>query len=155
MRHLAVLPILAILSGCQFSENRYLTRPVRPGELVGTWRATEFAIKSLRDVGVREHLTVQDHTLVLRPDGSCSITTVMNMPVFDSEAADYRTYDTGCRWRLGGETGRQTLQFELTPAPPLAPPYYYFDEEDGRLLLWQFATDPDAWRYMEFEKTGS
>ena len=31
----------------------------------------------------------------------------------------------------------------------------YFAEEDGHLLLWQFATDPDAWRYMEFEKTGA
>ena len=151
MRHLALLPFLAILAGCQFSENRYLTRPVKPGELVGTWRATEFAIKRLRDVGVREHLTVQEHKLVLRPDGSCSIQTVMNMPVM--EAADYRTYETGCRWRLG-EGGHQRLDFELTPAPSHTP-YYFFDEEDGRLLLWQYATDPDAWRYMEFEKTGT
>ena len=155
MRHLALLPFLAILAGCQFSENRYLTRPVKPGELVGTWRATEFAIKSLRDVGVREHLTVQEHTLVLRPDGSCSIQTVMNMPGFLSEAADYRTYETGCRWRLGGEVATRALHFELDPGAVARPPYYYFDEEDGRLLLWQFATDPDAWRYMEFEKTGT
>ena len=153
MRHLAVLPCLAILSGCQFSENRYLTRPVKPGEVVGTWRATEFAIKSLREVGVREHLTVSEHKLVLRPDGSCSIQTVMNMPVF-SEAADYRTYDTGCRWRLG-EGGHPRLDFELSPAPSPGPPYFYFAEEDGRLLLWQYATDPDAWLYMEFEKTGT
>ena len=47
-------------------------------------------MKSLREVGVREHLTVQEHTLVVRPDGSCSIKTVMNMPGFLSEAADYR-----------------------------------------------------------------
>ena len=112
-------------------------------------------MKSLREVGVREHLTVQEHTLVVRPDGSCSIKTVMNMPGFLSEAADYRAYETGCRWRLGGEPGRQTLQFDLTPAPSHGSPYYYFDEENGRLLLWQFATDPDAWKYMEFEKTGS
>ena len=84
---LALVPFLAILAGCQFSENRYLTRPVKSSELVGSWRATEFAIKSLRDVGVREHLTVQEHTLVLESDGSCSVKTVMNM----LEAADYRT----------------------------------------------------------------
>ena len=119
---------------------------------MGTWRATEFAIKSLRDIGVREHLTSRDHTLVLRVDGSCSLRTIMNMPVF--EAADYRTYETGCRWRLG-DVGHQILQFELNPAPALGPLYYYFAEEDGRLLLWQYATDPDAWRYMEFEKTGA
>jgi hypothetical protein len=151
MRHAALIPLL-VLAGCQFSENRYLTRAVTPGELVGTWRATEFAIKSLRDVGVRDHLKNEEHTIVLRPDGSCSLRTVMNMPVF--EAADYRTYDSGCRWRLG-EGGHQALEFDLKPAPSVGPPYFYFAEEGARLLLWQYATDPDAWRYMEFEKTGA
>lgn len=141
--------LLVIGTGCQFSENRYLARTVRSEELVGSWRATEFAIQSLRDVGVGNHLTVNDHTIVLRADGSCSIRTIMNMPVFD--AADYRIYDTGCRWRLG-QAVHQELQFDLTPVPPAGSPHYYFDEEDGRLLLWQYATDPDAWRYMEFEK---
>jgi hypothetical protein len=150
MRHLPLVLFVMILAGCQFSENRYLDRAVKADELVGSWRATEFAIKSLRDVGVNDHLTVQEHTMVLRADGSCAIRTVMNLPVF--EAADYRTYDTGCRWRLGN-VGHQALHFDLLPAPPAGSPYYYFDEEDGRLLLWQYATDPDAWRYMEFEKT--
>ena len=142
---------LVLAAGCQFSENRYLARTVRSEELVGSWRATEAAIKSLRDVGVRHHLAVHEHSLVLRADGSCSIRTFMNMPVMD--AADYRTYETGCRWRLG-ELGHQALQFDLTPVPPTSTPHYYFDEEDGRLVLWQYATDPDAWRYMEFEKSG-
>jgi hypothetical protein len=150
MRRVRFLVFLAIATGCQYSENRYLARTVRSEELVGSWRATEFAIKSLRDVGVASHLAVHEHTLVLRADGSCSIRTIMNMPV--SGAADYRTYDTGCRWRLG-EVGHQALQFDLTPTPGAGTPYYYFGEEDGRLLLWQYATDPDAWRYMEFEKS--
>jgi hypothetical protein len=152
MRRLTLLLFPAIFMGCQFSENRYLARQVTSQELVGTWRATEFAIKSLRDVGVRDHLMVQEHTLVLRADGSCSVRTIMNMPVLD--AADYRSYDTGCRWRLG-HVAHQTLEFDLRPAPSVGPPYYYFDEEDGRLLLWQYATDPDARRYMEFEKSGA
>jgi len=152
MRRVRLLVFLAVATGCQFSENRYLARTVRSEELVGRWRATEFAIKSLRDVGVRDHLAVHEHLLVLRTDGSCSIRTIMNMPVLD--AADYRTYDTGCRWRLG-QLGHQSLQFDLTPVPPAGTPHYYFDEEDGRLLLWQYATDPDAWRYMEFEKSSS
>ena len=152
MRHLAVVPFVMILAACQFSENRYLARAVKSEELVGRWRATEFAIKCLRDVGVRDHLTVQEHTLVLNADGSCSVQTIMNVPVL--EPTDYRTYSTGCRWQLG-DVGHQALQFELTPAPSVGTPYYYFAEEDGRLLLWQYATDPDAWLYMEFEKTGA
>jgi hypothetical protein len=151
MRRVGFLVLLAITAGCQFSENRYLARTVRSDELVGRWRATEFAIKSLRDAGVTDHLAVQEHTLVLRADGSCSIAMIVNLPV--QGAADYRTYATGCRWRLG-QTGHQALQFDLTPVPPTGSPYFYFDEQDGRLLLWQYATDPDAWRYMEFEKRG-
>ena len=91
----AVVILLPILAGCQFSENRYLT-PVTADELVGTWRATEF-----------------------------------------------------------GNVGHQALQFDVTPAPSVGPPHFYFAEEGGRLLLWQYVTDPDAWRYMEFEKTGA
>jgi hypothetical protein len=154
MRFVAVLVIAVLPAGCQFSENRYLARTVTSEELVGTWQATEFAVKSLRDIGVREHLTVQEHALVLRVDGSCSVRTIMNLPVMPPEAADYRTYESGCRWRLG-DVGHQALQLELTPKPPLGPPHFYFDEEKGHLLLWQYATDPDAWRYMEFEKSGN
>lgn len=73
MRPVAVVSLLAITAACQFSEDRYLRRTVSAEELVGNWRATEFAIKSLRDVGVRDHLTVGEHTLVLRADGSCEI----------------------------------------------------------------------------------
>ena len=149
MRRRALLVFLAIATGCQFSENRYLARAVKAEELVGSWRSTDFAIKSLRDVGVTNHLTVEDHTLLLSADGSCSIRTFMK--ISGSDTADYRTYDSGCRWRLG-DAGHQALQFDLTPVPPGGSPYYYFDEKDGRLLLWQYATDPDAWRYMEFEK---
>ena len=151
MRRVGFLVFLAIAAGCQFSENRYLARAVRSQELVGSWRATEFAIKSLRDVGVANHLAVHEHTLVLRADGSCSIRTFMK--ISGSDTADYRLYDSGCRWRLG-QVGHQALQLDLTPVPPAGTPYYYFDEQDGRLLLWQYATDPDAWRYMEFEKSG-
>ena len=151
MRRAGLLLFVATAAGCQFSENRYLTRTVRSEELVGSWQATEFAIKSLRDVGVSDHLAVHEHTLVLKADGSCSIRTIMNVPpIF--EPADYRTYATGCRWRLA-RLEHQALQFDLTPLPPSGAPYYYFDEEDGRLILWQYATDPDAWRYMEFVKT--
>lgn len=149
MRNASFVLFVAALAGCQFSQNRYLGRAVSPDELMGSWRATDFAITSLSAVGVRNHLSVEEHTLVLSADGSCRIRTIMNMPVL--EPPDYRTYDTGCRWRLG-DVGHQALQLDLKPAPPAGSPYYYFAEEAGQLLLWQYAADPDAWRYMEFEK---
>lgn len=151
MRHVVLVPCLAILTAaCQFAESRYLGRTVRFDELVGNWRATPFAIKSLRDIGVRDHLMASEHTLVFRADGSCAIQTFMNMPALP--APDYQTYRTGCRWRIGRVGEHQALIFDLEPSPLGGRPYYYFAEEDGQLLLWQHATDPDAWRYMEFEK---
>ncbi len=91
MRQVGLVVLFAIATGCQFSENRYLARTVRAEELVGSWQATEFAIKSLRDVGVTDHLAVHEHTLALRADGSCSIRTIMNVPI--DGAVDYRTSD--------------------------------------------------------------
>lgn len=152
MRYLAVLLITVILAACQFSGNRHLTRKVRSAELIGNWQATEFGIKSLRQMGVRDHLAVRDHSMTLRADGSCELRTIMNMPLLEN--AEYRTYDAGCRWRIV-EIGHQALEFELKPAPPVGTPYYYFTEEDGRLLLRQYATDPDRWLYMEFERRGA
>jgi hypothetical protein len=80
MKPLPLLLVASLLASCQFSENRYLTRLVKPEELVGSWQATEFGIKSLRDVGVRDHLSVEAHTLVFKADGSCSIRAIVNMP---------------------------------------------------------------------------
>ena len=51
------------------------------------------------------------------------------------------------------EVGHQALQFDLTPTPGAGTPYYFLAEADGRLLLCQYATEPDPWRYMEFEKS--
>ena len=121
MRHVVFVPLLVTLVACQFSENRYLKRTVRPEELVGNWQATEFAISSLRYIGVREHLTVSDHTLVLRADGSCSIQMIMNI---GQSSPDLRSYGTGCRWRLADLT-HQALMFDLDPEPPVGPPHYY------------------------------
>lgn len=159
MRRVALPVLLVISTACQFSEDRYVRRTITADELIGSWRATEFAIKSLRDIGVLDHLTASEHTLVLNADGSCSIQTIMNIPappftnLSPPDGPDYRTYGTGCRWELG-DLRHQALVFDLDPKPWPGPPYYYFAEEDGRLLLWQYATDPDAWRYMEFQKVG-
>ena len=105
----AVLAFVALLAGCQFSENRYLAREVSSSELIKNWRATEFAIKSLRDVGVRDHLTVREHTIELRADGSCALRTIMNMPPFRD--AHYRDV----RRRLSMDARRRGR----APGPPI------------------------------------
>jgi len=109
-------------------------------------------MKSLRDIGVRENLSTKEHKLILRADGTCSVRTIMNMPVIGT--ADYRAYESGCRWKIG-DVGHQALQLELIRTPVAGTPYYYFAEEGGKLFIWQYAADPDAWRYMEFERSGA
>ena len=156
-RHTAVLVILVVLGACQFSEDRYIRRIVRPDELVGTWRATEYAIKSLRDLGHKDHLERGDHEMTLRSDGTCSIKTVFNVHLAWDSDPDYREYDTDCTWHLSdvgphpSDVRYQSLRFELTP-PPKKGVSFYFAEEQGQLIIWKYATDPDAWRYLEFER---
>jgi hypothetical protein len=58
-----------------------------------------------------------------------------------------------CEWRLG-RVGQHALLLTLKN-PQETNLHYYFDEENGELLLWQYAADPDAWRYVEFRKTHS
>ena len=149
-KHTCVLLILVALGACQYSEDRYARRTISPDELIGTWRATEYAIKSLRDVGHKDHLERGDHEFTLRSDGTCGIKTVFNISLGWNSDPEYHEYDTGCRWRLNNAR-HQSLNFDLTPSPKSGS-YFYFAEEEGRLIIWQYAADPDAWRYLEFER---
>jgi hypothetical protein len=143
--------LVSLLAACQFSENRYATRTMRADELVGTWTATDFAIKSLRDVGHTQHLNRSDHEFTLRADGTCRIKTVFNVALTRGSDPEYRVYESGCRWQLG-DVGHQALVLDLAPEPAGGQPYYYFAEERGRVFIWQYTTDPDAHRYLEFQR---
>jgi hypothetical protein len=118
--------------------------------MVGKWVLTSFGLKSLSDVGLQSHLSREDHVLLLRGDGSCSVRTILGLP---GDRHQYRAYESGCAWRLG-KVGHQALELQLSPEPPSGNPNFYFAEEQGRLIIWQHAADPDAWRYLEFERAG-
>jgi hypothetical protein len=145
-----VRPIALALAlvACQHSEDRHVRREVEAKELLGRWTITPFGLRSLADVGVQSHLATSDHWLVIRADQTCRIQTMFGLP---GPRAIYRSYESGCRWRLGND-GHQSLQLDLSPAPPTGSPYFYFADEHGRLIIWQYATDPDAWKYVEFER---
>jgi hypothetical protein len=145
----ALVAVLAF-AACQHSEDRYLKREVSPSELIGNWVATPLAIQSLREVGARDHLAIEDHKMVLRPDGTCSLRSTLGL---SGVALSYRTYDQGCTWKLG-RIGEQSLNFTLVPEPDTGNPYFYFGEDGGKLVIWRHIDDPDAWRYLEFEKQG-
>lgn len=120
-----------------------------PRELVGAWEATPFAMKSLKETGHSKHLNVSDHFLHVRPDSSCRIKSVLNIALFKPDE-DPHYVDGECTWSIKND-GHEYLDIKMKSEDSYRGKYY-FDQEDGRLVLWQYATDPDSWKYMEFKK---
>jgi hypothetical protein len=141
--------ILLVFTGCQWSENRYAKREIPAAELFGTWQLTDFGLKSLRDVGVKDHLTKEQWKLILRPDGSCVAQLGTDVPPDERGDSEYRVFDAGCAWRLDRFKHQEVRLF--VPSQDFQA-FFFLAEEGGKVISWQHATDPDAWRYVEFEK---
>lgn len=141
------------LATCQYAEDRFLRRNVQPNEIPGVWQLTPFGLKSLRDVGHTAHLTITEHTLTFAADGSCTFQSVTDPTLQGPKRLQaYMSTPAPCRWVLAGAAPRQRidLSVSVTAENPSFAPSYYFDEQGARLLMWTYATDPDAWRYVEF-----
>jgi hypothetical protein len=140
--------VLLVVAGCRWSENRYAKREIPAAELVGTWQLTDFGLKSLRDVGVKDHLTKQEWTLTLRGDGSCIAKLGVNVPPSERGDPDDRVFDGDCSWGLDRFKCQELRLF--VPSQDFQA-FFFLAEEEGRVVIWQYATDPDAWRYVELE----
>ncbi len=146
-----------LLCSCQFSENRHLKREVKRNELIGTWIATPFAIKCLQWSGFKNHLATNDHQLVLNENGSCRYKSFQNFFIISGSTPKYLDVDD-CKWELISKTEHQQqyITITLSSSPEgSGGPYFYFDEKDKKLILWQYCSDPDQWKYMEFFKVDS
>jgi hypothetical protein len=144
-----ILLLATLLSvGCQHSENRYLDRAVERHEVVGEWVATAATLALLRDEWkLTENVDAAANRLVLRPDGSCSVGTYVA-----GEPPRYVRVDRGCRWELTASE-RQELEFHFEPPPAdRAPSFFFGTTTGGQLAIWQYAEDPDQWRYIEFAR---
>ncbi|HSY48758.1 MAG TPA: hypothetical protein VLC46_08105 [Thermoanaerobaculia bacterium] len=150
VKSVTVAVAMLLLSGaCQRSEDRYLKRNVAREEIVGSWQMTLQSVKDLRDLGYLPSLTPNQHTITLRPDGTCHFATLL-----DGTTADNRpgpSLNCECRWRIG-TVGHQALLLDLDIDAPKFRYYYFGTDDAGKLVLWQYATDPDAWRYVEYER---
>jgi hypothetical protein len=133
-RTAVVLIALMVSGACGQAEDRYLKRQVRREEVVGMWRKTPAA-----DNESAKLIAPFPDTIILSEDGTCRVRTL-------------RQGDTACRWRID-HAKRQAL-FLVWETKPASEEYFHFDESDGRLVLWQYADDPDAWRYVEYQKAG-
>lgn len=152
LRSLIALHLLVnasiLISGCQFSEGRYLDREVEAAELVGTWYMRSSSMDSLRFAGATGEIDPDSNFFVLDSDGTCLFNSI---PLTRSniESALVET-STQCRWELS-EVGHQALR--LTMADIEGGGIYHFDETaEGELVLWYWVDDPDSWKYVEYSR---
>ena len=156
LRGVVIGGLIVLAGGCQRAENRHLSRAVTRQELVGDWAATELGADSLKNAGYKTHLDPNEHRLTVRADGTCEAETVLDpaSPGPDGTGFWVSKY-LPCAWDLGKDGDHQTLELwvQMVPGKPDLM-RFYFDEEEGHLVLWQYAGDPDASKYMEFRKAG-
>jgi hypothetical protein len=137
----AIAVAAIILGACGHSENRYLKRQVRREEAVGMWVRMRTA-----ENGSALHADSFPETILIREDETCHVRAFVT-------ASGPKLIDRECRWRINH--GKRQQLFLLWNQKTAGYLDFYFDEENGRLLLWQFADDPDAWRYVEYQKEKS
>lgn len=143
VRVVLLASLLLVSLGCGHSENRYLDRAVEPGELPGEWRVTAYSLRSLTAHQVEGGgAALAGNVMFLRPDGSCHFAGV------PAPFGHHRT-ESECRWAISGEYRQKLILSEGTIDQTF---FFTEDEESGRLLLWQFADDPDLWKYVEYQK---
>ena len=147
--------LASVLSACQFSESRYLPRQVHRDEVVGNWVGTNAGMEGLRYAQLTTELRPEQHQLRFLGDGTCTGHAVVGPDIRDTGLTGlWITADTGCTWSLRSDDGHQALEIvrEARGEPPGRLSLYFDEDKDG-LLLWGYATDPDAWRYVEFSKS--
>ena len=144
---LAVAVVTTLALRCQHAEHRYLDRDVRPAELVGEWIATPETVRVLRDEWrLTEHTDSASNRITVRADGTCLVRTHLG-----PRPPTYHTLDDGCRWKLE-KTDYQYITFrDSRPARNILS-FCFGTTVGGKLAMWQYADDPDQWRYIEYVK---
>ena len=148
MSSLTLLIAAAAVAGCSRSEDRYLKRPVEVEEVVGRWTLTPESAQVISNSGYSGIIDPSKLSIDVLPDGTCHFHTFMS--VERSAVPVAGPVDAECTWRID-HSERQELAIRLEVKPARAAGFY-FAEEQGMLLLWQFADDPDFWRYVEYRK---
>lgn len=135
-------------AGCQFSEGRGIGRAVTADEVIGSWVLTPGSRLHLESVDVLLAAPTEAYHFVLDSDGTCAFHTFVVVPLYGGAIAPLRT--TLCRWELFDEGSlRQKVIVDLRPTVR-GRASFWLAEEGGELVLWQFAGDPDAWKYVDY-----
>ena len=144
------------LSGCCLLfglPDRQTQRQVDVAEVVGVWKLTDDTLAILQ----RDGFVVDPshaYTLTFEADGTLHFASVLD----DFRSGVYREV-TGT-WQLRHDTStgigmmRNVLELSLPRAGGMDGRIFYFyfaeDRSDGRLVMWNYYSDPDLWEFIEY-----
>jgi hypothetical protein len=129
--------------------HRSPTHAVQPAEIVGTWGITDDALGDYRSEGLGRYAVREAHRLEFRSDGTCALKTLLGGNVLGQPVDPTMP----CTWRIVPQKDGPEVRVRVEVRPgDLVGDGYTVGEETGRLVLWNYITDPDARRYAEFEK---
>jgi len=143
---------ISVLVGCgrYFTPNINLDRYATKEEIVGTWQL----LPSTMQLAVRDGYKPSQpsiHEIEFRSDGTCTFKSI-------TEWAQKATYlsEKGT-WTLEHDTerkGERKRKNELKLTLGSQGLEFYLTEESGKVLLWYWWGDPDAWEFIKYEKRG-
>jgi hypothetical protein len=152
MRPVAAAVATATCAACLWNSppHKSLARALESSEIVGTWSITQDSLGDYKAEGLSKYATQEAHRLEFREDGTCSVDTLLGGTMLGQPAQA----SMPCRWRVVPQRDGPSVSLTIEVRPgTLVGEGYSVGEEEGRLILWNYITDPDSRRYAEFRKS--
>ena len=108
--YLTIVLTLA-LAHCQWSQDRHLSRQVRPAELIGKWTMTQQSVGDLRAAGLKANVDPLQHTITINADGTCYFHTFPSAAAAGGHITP--AVEGPCRWRLLQDAEDQSLLINM------------------------------------------
>lgn len=155
---------VAFLVGCSLNvachqvsglKDRYMRELPVTQELVGTWEIDENSVQRLRSAhDVLTKITVDDHLLVLRADGTCLFKTYWAFESDDQYVSSEGYWKAALVETVAG-SGQKRAAVAITftaPSRGEVTTEFWMVREKGQLILWKYIGDPDYAKYADFHK---
>jgi hypothetical protein len=152
-RPLVLWLVAASACGTYWMPDRNIRDQVPESAVVGTWRLTEESVQLAIHEGFRrapEHR----YTVTFRADHTCEFASIHTDNLFN-----YIYEVVPCTWKLKHDTpglvdGRKAneLMLTLNRGGTVFSTGLFFAREGGELILWDYFSDPDLWKFLEYRK---
>lgn len=110
-----------------------------------------WSAQALHEVGIEGAVSPEEHFIVILPAGRCHLSSFVSLPSAGRHLP--RHVEENCSWKLHDSIKqRQELAIQVASAEYPSHRFNFDETPEGRLILWQYITDPDAWKYIEYVK---